>query len=96
MNKFTLLLLACSCGLGAMLLIANPANAAEKVAQATDQILSNSATQAVSVRSIKQVSNNSLMTLNAQDRSNPLHQFGCGCSACQKPYEELQGQFPAF
>jgi hypothetical protein len=93
MNKIKLLALACSWILGAMLLIAHPANAAEIVGQITDQFLATT-TQNIPARFTKQVSVNTPVQLTAKDEMNSTHHWGCGCSACQNRFEQLQGRLP--
>ena len=94
MNKIKLLALACSWILGAMLLISNPANASEIVGQMTS-VLSIPSVQTVNLP-VKNNAQNSPLTLTAKDKINPTHQFGCGCSTCQKGFTQLQGRLPGL
>ncbi|MCL1466982.1 hypothetical protein [Argonema galeatum] len=85
MNKATLILLASSGLLGALLLIANPANAAEIFSPIADSAISAQATQ---VRL-----GNPMLTFNLQQGNPILDQLGCSCATCTTA-RRLQGQLP--
>mgnify|MGYP000016120738 CR=1 FL=1 len=85
MNKATLILLASSGLLGALLLIANPASAAE--------IFSPIADSAISAQTTHVRLGNPMLTSNLQQGNPILDQLGCSCATCTTA-PRLQGQLP--
>lgn len=80
MNKATLTLVASSGLLGALLLVVNPANAAETVSQNTNTAVRHQ---------------NPAITLNQRQANPILDQLGCSCAACTTSRrQQLQGKMP--
>jgi hypothetical protein len=98
MNKIKLLLLACSCSFGVMLFVAHPAHADAIRLTARLAIASGPINLTVSTSAAPTVNLQfaSPINLTANNDSNPFEGSGCGCAACQKGFEQLQGQFPAI
>jgi hypothetical protein len=84
MNKSTMFSLIFSCILAVMLLIANPANAAEIVGGIREQFLGNPTVQTIQVQ---------FPQLTAKKINSSQH-LGCNCAACQDRFALIQGKLP--